>query len=400
MDEQEQVGMNLNVMRDAFDLSPHSTLILDSDFRVRATNRAFCQMFGLGPQEADGVAFIEVIPRQWDLDALAVYLRAVLNGFAETEYFDGTYNDGGRQRTRRLTASRLESGFDDDEASLLVTMVDISELGQVKAVLDQVQDQLVAREQDHIGQQQMMLEKNVELADRGHELEALNRDLESFAYSVAHDLRAPLRTVHGFSEAIVEDYGDSLDEKGREYLDRILSASENMARLIEDLLSLSRVSQAALTFEEADLSNIVHELVGALRDSGDGRTVDVTIVDRAVQHCDTNLMRIALDNLIRNAWKFTQHTPQAQIEFGFRDDSGMRVYFVRDNGAGFDPNYADKLFLPFHRLHSMRDFPGTGLGLSLAQRIITRHGGRMWADGKEDEGATFYFSLPSLQKDE
>jgi light-regulated signal transduction histidine kinase (bacteriophytochrome) len=111
-------------------------------------------------------------------------------------------------------------------------------------------------------------------------------------------------------------------------------------------------------------------------------------------------MRIALDNLIRNAWKFTQHRPQAQIEFGFRDDSGMRVYFVRDNGAGFDPNYADKLFLPFHRLHSMRDFPGTGLGLSLAQRIITRHGGRMWAEGKEDEGATFYFSLPSLQKDE
>ncbi|MGD8923206.1 MAG: ATP-binding protein, partial [Candidatus Zixiibacteriota bacterium] len=251
----------------------------------------------------------------------------------------------------------------------------------------------------HITQKQAMQDENTELLDRGLELEALNRELEAFAHSVAHDLRAPLRTVHGFAEALVEDYSDSLGDKGREYLDRILSASENMAQLIEDLLSLSRVSRADLIFDQVDLSNMVRELVDTLRNSEDGRTVKVTIVDNAVQRCDTNLMRIALDNLIRNAWKFTRHTAQAKIEFGFRDESGMRVYFVRDNGTGFDPTYADKLFLPFHRLHPARDFPGTGLGLSLAQRIITRHGGRIWADARENEGATFYFSLPSIQKD-
>jgi PAS domain S-box-containing protein len=391
MDEQEQVGMDLNLMTGVFDALPHSTVILDSDFRVRATNRAFCKMFGIDRQETEGAAFLDVLPGQWAPDALTVYLQEALYGRAGIGYLDGTDNESDRKRSYRMIASRLESGSIDG-ISLLVTIEDISELGQVKIALGQVEDELFAEEQDRIVLQHAIQEENTVLAGR-------SREFEAFAYSVAHDLRAPLRTVHGFAEALAEDYSNSLDNKAKEYLGRILAASENMAQLIEDLLSLSRVSQADLTFEEVDLGDIVRELVGTLSKSESGRSVDVTIVDNAVQYCDTSLISIALDNLIRNAWKFTRQSPQAQIEFGFKDDSRTRVYFVRDNGVGFDPKYADKLFLPFHRLHSVRDFPGTGLGLSLVHRIITRHGGRIWAEAKENEGATFYFSLPDLPKD-
>ena len=398
MDEQEQVGMDLNLLRGVFDALPHSAVVLDSDFRVRATNRAFCQMFGVERQGTEETAFLDVLPPQWSPNDLSTCLQEALHGDVGKASLDGTYNDSGKKRTRRMIASRLETGFDDGATSLLVTITDISELGQVKAALNRAEDDLIAEEQDHMVQQQVMQDRNTDLVDRGLELEGLNRELEAFAHSVAHDLRAPLRIVHGFAEVLAEDYTESLDNKAKDYLGRILAASENMAQLIEDLLSLSRVSQADLTFEEVNLSDIVRELVDTLRDSEDGRKVKVTIVDRAVQYCDTNLMRIALNNLIRNAWKFTRHTSPAHIEFGFGDESGTRVYFVRDDGVGFNPAYADRLFLPFHRLHPARDFPGTGLGLSLAQRIIARHGGRIWAEGRDNEGATFYFSLPNLQK--
>ncbi len=399
MDEREQVGADLNMTKDVFYALPYSAVILDSDFRVKATNQAFCQMFDVERKETEGAAFLDVLPPPWSPEALAIYLQEALHGHAGKEYLDWTYNDSGRKRTHRMIAGRLETGFDDGAKSLLVTIMDISELGHVKAALNQAEHDLIAEDQDHMVQQPAMQDRKTELADRGLELEALNRELEAFTHSVAHDLRAPLRTVHGFAEALAEDYGDSLDDEAREYLGRILSASENMAQMIEDLLSLSRVSEAELTLEEVNLSDMVREIISALGKTDSGRSVDVRIVDNAVQYCDTNLMRIALDNLIRNAWKFTRHTPQAEIEFGFRDESGVRVYLIRDNGVGFDPKYADKLFLPFHRLHPARDFPGTGLGLSLVQRIITRHGGRIRAEAKENEGATFYFSLPGLPED-
>ncbi|MRR35924.1 hypothetical protein EG829_14855, partial [bacterium] len=239
-----------------------------------------------------------------------------------------------------------------------------------------------------------LLDKVVnQLVEQSVQLEAVNRELEAFSYSVSHDLRAPLRSVEGFSSALREDCADHLDETCHDYLARISAAIKRMEHLIEGLLRLSRLSRAELHREPVDLGGMVREIAEELRKSHPGRQVTVLVADEVGVTVDPALMRVVVTNLLENAWKFTAGVQHPVIEFGVGESGGERHYFVRDNGAGFDSVYADKLFVPFQRLHRVEEFPGTGIGLATVQRILHRHGGRIWAEGKEGEGATFYFTL-------
>ena len=234
---------------------------------------------------------------------------------------------------------------------------------------------------------------NTDLRRRAVELDAVNHELEAFSYSVSHDLRAPLRSLHGFSTALLEDYADIVDEQGKDYLHRIRNAAQRMAILIDDLLNLSRITRAELNRKTVDLSELARAVVDELVAGQPERTVRVEIQPELTVEADPHLLRAALANLIGNAWKFTAKQPDATIMVGAHDNSDERVFFVRDNGAGFDMTYAHKLFGAFQRLHHVDEFEGTGIGLATVQRIIHRHGGHIWAEGAVDQGATFYFTL-------
>ena len=228
------------------------------------------------------------------------------------------------------------------------------------------------------------------------ELETTNKELEAFSYSVSHDLMAPLRVLDGFSEAALSDYGERLDETGKDYLMRVRKASQTMSELIEALLKLSRISQAEMYMEEVNLSRMAQSTVDDLKAVKPGRQAEVVIAPGIMANGDRALLRILLQNLLDNAWKFTAKCPVAKIEVGVNEKNGEKVYFIRDNGVGFDMKYADKLFQPFRRLHSKDEFPGTGIGLATVQRVINRHGGRIWAEAEIGKGATFYFTLDRL----
>ena len=234
---------------------------------------------------------------------------------------------------------------------------------------------------------------NEHLENRSAELEVINRELESFSYSVSHDLRAPLRAMDGFSSTLLTDYGDKLDERGRDRLLRVRSAAQKMANLIDDLLNLSRVSRTELSWEEVDLTELARNTVAELQVASPQRQVSVHIADNLSAHGDRRLLGIALTNLLNNAWKFTAAKNPAIIEVGRDDLEAEPVFFVRDNGAGFDMAYAGKLFGAFQRLHDASEFAGTGIGLATVQRVIHKHGGRIWAESAVDAGATFYFML-------
>jgi PAS domain S-box-containing protein len=224
-------------------------------------------------------------------------------------------------------------------------------------------------------------------------LEATNQELEAFCYSIAHDLSTPLRGLSGFSSILLEEYADKLDEAGKEYLTRIGAAAVRMGRLISDLLNLSRVTRSALRREKVNLGALARDIVTVLNGQEPERRVAVAIPEMADADGDPELVRLMLENLLDNAWKYTSKEPNSMIEFGSSSIKGETVYFVRDNGIGFDMAYASKIFIPFQRLHGIGEFEGTGIGLATAQRVIAMHGGRIWAEGEVAKGATFYFTL-------
>ncbi len=235
-------------------------------------------------------------------------------------------------------------------------------------------------------------------------LEAANIELEAFTYSVSHDLRAPLRSIDGFSQALEEDFGDQLNEEGRDYLKRLRKGAQRMGSLIDDLLMLSHVGRSELNFETIDLSTLAQMLIEELRETDAGRDVEIKISPHLSVVGDAKLTVLVLQNLFANAWKFTSKRTGAIIEFGqckpeetnLQTPHSQPVFFVRDNGAGFDMKFADQMFNAFHRLHRADEFPGTGVGLATVQRIINRHDGQIWAESKVDNGATFYFTFGEL----
>jgi len=230
------------------------------------------------------------------------------------------------------------------------------------------------------------------------ELESANKELEAFSYSVSHDLRAPLRSIDGFSLALLEDYGKLLPPEGRNFLERVRSSAQHMAELIDDLLNLSKVTRASMKLVAVDLSQLVQGIVAELQRTQRERRVNFNIAANLKARGDPNLLQVVLENLLNNAWKFTSKQELAEIEFGSKPENDETVYFIRDNGAGFDMEYVGKLFGAFQRLHAMTEFSGTGIGLATVQRIIHRHGGRVWAEGAVDQGATFFFTLPVLER--
>ena len=243
-----------------------------------------------------------------------------------------------------------------------------------------------------VGRLNADLEARVER--RTADLALANKNLEAFSYSVSHDLRAPLRALSGYSEALLEDYRDHLDETGRGYAERIQAASERMATLIDDLLQLARVSRSKMHIRSVDLSAEIAAVVREFQSADPGRQIRITIQDHVQASADRGLIRTVLQNLVENAWKFTARQENPAIEFGSMPAGEAEIcFFVRDNGAGFDPAHAARLFEPFERLHTDADFAGTGIGLASVQRIIERHGGRIWAQGKVGSGATFYVTL-------
>ena len=233
--------------------------------------------------------------------------------------------------------------------------------------------------------------KNITAANQS--LESVNKELAAFSYSVSHDLRAPLRSIDGFSNALMEDCGDKLNDEGKNYLHRIRRATQHMGRLIDDMLNLSRVTRSEFRRETVNLSGMVEVIAGELQRNSPSQHIDPDIQEGVFVQADGHLLRIVMTNLLDNAWKFTGKSKHAKIEFGARMEDGKTVFFVRDNGAGFDMKYAGKLFSAFQRLHNAEEYPGTGIGLATVQRIIHRHGGRIWVEGEVGKGATFYFTL-------
>jgi two-component system, NtrC family, sensor kinase len=243
----------------------------------------------------------------------------------------------------------------------------------------------------------------LELAKKNRELEALaedlgrkNRELEAFSYSASHDLRAPLRSISGFSELLLTQHAEQLDKQARDYLTRVRAAAKRMGELIDDLLELSQISMSAMTVGTADLSTLAREVADVLRQNDPERRVEFAITPDLVAPADARLIRVLFENLLGNAWKFTARTAEPRIEVGAQPGEGETVYYVRDNGAGFDMTYAGKLFRPFQRLHD-ESFPGTGIGLATVHRVVERHRGRVWAEGAVGRGAAVFFALPHVQ---
>ena len=238
---------------------------------------------------------------------------------------------------------------------------------------------------------QLELERIV--VERTRELASANQELEAFSYSVAHDLRAPLRSIDGFSQALLEDYAGKIDAEGRQYLQLIRESAQQMGQLIDDLLTLSRVTQSELHYELVDLTVLARSVLARLQKNEPRRKVELIISEGLMANGDARFLGIVLENLLGNAWKFTGRRPVARIEVGARQKKGCPVFFVRDNGAGFDMAYAHKLFGVFQRLHSAVEFEGPGIGLAIVQRIVRRHSGRVWAEAEVGRGATVYFTL-------
>jgi signal transduction histidine kinase len=286
-------------------------------------------------------------------------------------------------------ATRLST---DRDYSVRVTTTGVGELAVLISAFNEMLAQIQERDRS-LQDSHALLEERVQ--QRTEALNVSNQELEAFCYSVSHDLRSPLRSIDGFSQALLEDLEGTLDESSADHLGRIRAATQRMGALIDDLLNLSRITRTELTSKPVDLSALARTVVADHAAAQPSRTVVTVIADGLEAVGDPRLLRQVFENLIGNAWKFTSKVPEARIEFGAVNEGGETVYFVKDNGAGFDPAYAERLFGVFQRLHAMAEFPGTGVGLAIVDRIVRRHGGRVWADAMVNRGATFYFTLAS-----
>ena len=339
-------------------------------------NPRMCEITGYTAGELESMRISDLIHPD-DIEADVAGMQRLLAGQIDTHSMEKRYirKDGGVVWAEVNRAAVREP---DGSPKLVVGVVrDISAQRQAEAEVRALNTDLEAR-----------------VAQRTAELERVNENLEAFSYSVSHDLRAPLRSLSGFSQALVEEYAEQLDDTARGYIGRIQAASERMATLIDDLLQLSRVSRAEMNLRSVDLSAEAAEIAAELQSREPGRRVAFSVEDGVRATADRTLIRTVLQNLLENAWKFTARRDDATIAFGTIEAEGAGICcYVRDNGAGFDPAFDGKLFQPFQRLHAATDFPGTGIGLASVRRIVSRHGGRTWAHGAVGEGASFYFTL-------
>lgn len=355
----------------------HSTLdnmlegaqIIDSEWRYVYVNDAAVRQGRESRENLIGRRMDEVYPGIENTEMYSVLKHCMRDGTSRKMLNEFTYPDGEKRW--------FELSIQPSREGLFILSIDITERKQAVDELRELKDDL---------------EQRVEL--RTAQLEASNKELEAFSYSVSHDLRAPLRSIDGFGQALLEDYLEELPDEGQDYLNRIRAAAQRMAQLIDDILNLSRVSRFPLERRTVDLSHLAQDVIDELQQAEYQRKVDFSVTPGLKAEVDRRLIKIVLENLLGNAWKFTsKNNERPLIEFGAEQREDGRVFYVRDNGSGFDMTYANKLFGAFQRLHLSSDFPGTGIGLATVQRIIHRHGGRVWAEGALNRGATFYFTV-------
>lgn len=360
------------------DAVPHPLVVLDDQLRVSLANRSFYETFQVQASDTVNKSLFDLGNGQWDIPPLHQLLTDILpsEGAVEECEVDHEFPVLGR----RIMALNARAGINEDGTSRFIVLLfrDITEA----RTEERSQNQLHAALQKY--------------AD---ELSFMNRDLEAFSYSVSHDLRAPLRSIDGFSLSILEEYADRLDDTGRDYLRRIRAATTAMARVIDDLLELSRLTRITPKPGFVDLSSLARHAIQDLQSANPSRSVTVNIHAGIKVFGDRNLLQVAMVNLMSNAWKFTGTIDDPLIEFDRKGQDGEPVYFVRDNGVGFDMEKADKLMQPFVRLHSAAEFPGSGIGLAIVQRVVIRHGGRLWAESKVGQGATFFFTIGKIDED-
>jgi len=354
------------------DLAP--VLITDLSNRIILWNSGAEKMYGWSSDEAVGQIAHELKRTEFPIPLEKIRSHVFARGKWEGDLVHTTRD--GRSMT---VASTWVLHTDED--------------GNPKAFL-KINNDITERKLAEEEVRRLNAELEIRVEERTAQLTAVNKELEAFSYSVSHDLRAPLRHINGFSQALVEDYRDSLDEKARKYLSEIGDASREMSHMIDDVLKLARVSRSEMRTEPVDLSAMAEDTVRDLRMSMPERNIAVKIAPGLKVVGDSRLLRFVVGNLIENAWKFTAGTIAAEIEFAGLDDAAEPTFFVKDNGAGFDMRYSDKLFGVFQRLHRADEFEGTGVGLATVKRIVERHGGRIWAESEPENGATFYFTLP------
>jgi PAS domain S-box-containing protein len=373
--EAKRAEAQLRLAAGVFDTAAEGIIITGRDNKVVAVNPAFTEITGYKSQDLVGKYPRLHYAGRRSCGVYKEISRAVeATGRWQGEVWDRRKNGERYCEWLSVSAIRDESGA---VVQHCVILMDITPRKVAEDALRHLNDELELR-----------------VAERTRELEYANRELDAFSYSVSHDLRAPLRAISGFGALALRATGDRREADMLEFVGKMRAGAERMGRLIDDLLRLSRISRQQIRRQEFDLSRIAHQVADALAAAAPARTVAVSIVDGMHANGDRSLMRIVLDNLIGNAWKFTANAQDAALEVGTDTRGGETVYYVRDNGAGFDMQYADKLFSAFQRLHST-EFEGTGIGLSIVNRIITRHGGRIWAEAKPGQGATFYFTLAS-----
>jgi PAS domain S-box-containing protein len=356
-----------------FEDAPEGVWIIGADERTVEVNQHLCDLLGYSREEMFGKT-----PTDFTDDENGRIFEAQKNLRVTTKrriYEIALRHRDGHNIPIQFSATSL---YGDDGAlqSVLAFVTDITERQEHEREMRRLNEQLEQR-----------------VVERTRALQTANRELEAFSYSVSHDLRSPLRAINGFSHALAEEYGRLLDDNGRHYLARVRAGSERMAELIDDMLRLSQLSRQEMTIEAIDLSVMAREIAAELQAAEPTRQVDWGIAPDIIAMGDRGLLRIALQNLLDNAWKYSSRRGKTRIAFGLGENAGRRAYFVSDNGTGFDMAHAGKLFGAFQRLHTPEEFPGSGIGLATVARIIQRHGGEVWAEGKVDEGATFRFTL-------
>ncbi|GAA4342395.1 hypothetical protein GCM10023144_44400 [Pigmentiphaga soli] len=358
------------------DTLPAAAWVTDLSGRYRYVTAAYAKMVGRGIEQCIGHTAHEILP-----PSLARVYALRHQQLLESR---------GHRRFEQIWPVNGEPRWFEVCVRCLV-----DEHGEPMGVAGYAQDITLHVEQQETARRiQAGLEKRV--AQRTRQLSTANEELEAFSYSVSHDLRAPLHAIRGFAELLRDNFEPALGGTGREYLRHIIEGTDRMSGLITDLLQLARVNSGGLSRERTDLGALAHDVLAELAAQAPERRVQCSVAPTPPADCDRGLMRVVLANLLGNAWKFTSRTEAARIEFGSFERDGRPVYFVRDNGAGFDSHNAERIFGAFQRFHREADFPGTGIGLATVKRIIGRHGGQVWAESVPGEGAAFYFTLDTL----
>jgi len=373
-DREDIPGPGKQYFQSFIDNHPDPTVILNKDGAIQFGSLSFYNITGVKPEEQNSKNITDLIHPE-DVAKVIDILKQVLSNDNSTAKMELRFKhrDGSWISVEAAGQNLLNNPLAE---GLLVCLRDIRPLKKLEAENRRLD----------LGFEQRVVERTTQL-------QAVNKELEAFAYSVSHDLRAPLRSIEGFSQILLEDYAGWLDSQGKDYLQRVRSASQRMAQLIDDILKLSRLTRSEMQREAVDLSALAQTIAGELQRYQPERKVDFIIASGIIARGDSHLLRIAIENLTRNSWKFTKKQPHARIEFGTAEINGKSAYFVRDNGVGFDMAYADNLFRGFQRLHSPAEYEGSGIGLTTVKRIIDRHGGTIWAESAPEQGSTFYFTL-------